>query len=67
MFHEIHEISSAERLRRMEESEERRRFNRMIEEMANTRIDIYRERHPEQVVKSEPATLDFDPDKLIGA
>ena len=66
MFHEIHEISSAERLRRMEESEERRRFNRMIEEMANTRIDIYRERHPEQFVESEPV-LDFDPDQLIGA
>jgi hypothetical protein len=67
MFHEIHEIGSAERLRRMEESEERRRFNRMIEEMANTRIDIYRERHPEQFVESEPVVLDFDPDQLIGA
>ena len=65
MFREIHE-TTAEYLRR-EEDEERRRRNRMIAEMADTRMDIYNARHANEVTMTVEDAFDFDPDKLIGA
>lgn len=65
MFREIYE-TTAEYLRREEENKERRR-NRMIAEMADTRIDIYRARHANEVSMAVEDTFDFDPDKLIGS
>lgn len=64
MFSEIHEISAAERLRRMEEDEERRRYHRMVEEMANTRIQP--ERNTEQSAVASKAEVSINPDQLIG-
>lgn len=64
MFREIHE-TTAEYLRR-EEDEDRRRRNRMIAEMADTRMDIYNARHSAEAMAAE-AEFVIDPDKLIGA
>ncbi len=65
MFREIHE-TTAEYLRREAEDEERRRRNRMIAEMADTRMDIYDARHSAEAMASETEFI-LDPDKLIGA
>lgn len=66
MFRKFRETAE-ERRRRMEESEARRRYNRMIEEMANIRVDLCMAQTLEEAMDAEPiVSFDFDPDQLIG-